>query len=182
MPYEQRICQTCGNQFRFLAAPSILRQGGGKYCSYSCHAKTRTAEKNPNWRGGKIQDGRGRAMVYAPNHPGARLCGGSHIYEYRLIAEQKIGRTLADNEIVHHINGDATDNRPENLEVMTQSEHAKLHMRGDSNPNIKITDEQVRELRKLWPTRTSTRALAEQFGINKSTVWGIAIGRSRRGA
>ena len=66
-------------------------------------------------------------MVYAPGHPDARLFGGSHIYEYRLIAAQKIGRVLHRDEIVHHINGDHTDNRPENLEVMTQGAHLLAH-------------------------------------------------------
>jgi hypothetical protein len=38
-----------------------------------------------------------------------------------------LGRHLQPDEIVHHINGIVNDDRPENLAVMTQSEHAKLH-------------------------------------------------------
>ena len=89
--------------------------------------------KNPHWRGGRVQLGGGRVAVYAPNHPRANLFSG-HILEYRLIAEQKLGRLLTADEVVHHINGDVRDNRPENLEVMTQAEHARLHAVGRRDP------------------------------------------------
>ncbi len=69
----------------------------------------------------------GRTLIYAPEHPDARAIGGKYILEYRLVAEQKLGRRLSENEIVHHINGDVTDNTPANLSVMTQAEHARLH-------------------------------------------------------
>lgn len=72
----------------------------------------------------------GRCAVYAPGHPNANLAGGTHILEYRLLAEKKIGRYLRSDEIVHHVNGDTTDNRPENIEVMSQSRHAKIHADG----------------------------------------------------
>ncbi len=49
-------------------------------------------------------------------------------YEHRIVAEQMLGRTLEPGEIVHHINHDTLDNRPENLRVMTAGEHTILHM------------------------------------------------------
>jgi hypothetical protein len=49
-------------------------------------------------------------------------------HEHRRVAEQMIGRPLIRGEIVHHANGDKRDNRPENLVVMTQSEHMRLHL------------------------------------------------------
>jgi hypothetical protein len=45
-----------------------------------------------------------------------------------VIAEQVIGRPLAKGEIVHHIDGNKQNNDPSNLQVMTQSEHMKLHL------------------------------------------------------
>lgn len=40
-----------------------------------------------------------------------------------------MSRPLRKGEIVHHVDEDINNNRPENLEVMTQAEHARLHLK-----------------------------------------------------
>ena len=50
------------------------------------------------------------------------------IHEHRIIAERKLGRKLQQGEVVHHIDGNKRNNRPENLQVFSsQAEHAKWH-------------------------------------------------------
>lgn len=123
------VCATCGAKKRVFPC-DIAR--GKRYCSRTC--RPITGANNPKWRGGVIMAA-GRKLVYAPDHPNATFTGGTHAYEYRLVAAEKLGRPLLRSEIVHHINGDVTDNRPENLQVMTQSEHAKLHSKsGEFRP------------------------------------------------
>jgi hypothetical protein len=52
-----------------------------------------------------------------------------------LIVEEAIGRYLTDEEIVHHKDGDESNDSLDNLQVMTQAEHAALEVR------IRKTDE-----------------------------------------
>lgn len=47
--------------------------------------------------------------------------------EHRILIEKQTNRKLTYNEVIHHKNGIRNDNRIENLELMSRSNHAKLH-------------------------------------------------------
>lgn len=61
---------------------------------------------------------------YLPGHPVADKHG--IVAEHRIVAYQLLGRPLKPNEDVHHINGDPSDNRCENILILSHGEHSRL--------------------------------------------------------
>ena len=110
--------------------------------------RNQMGDLNNNWRGGRVLQGenakhgpindRGYWYIYAPNHPHATKNG--YVAEHIAVATDAIGRPLAKNEVVHHINLKKEDNRPENLVVLTRKAHAQLHVQLDMVAAALLTD------------------------------------------
>ena len=66
-------------------------------------------------------------LVPAPKGYRGKKYRGRYVYEHRLVAAQKIGRPLKEDEVVHHKNGRKRDNRPSNLGVKPRAEHTRDH-------------------------------------------------------
>lgn len=82
-------------------------------------------ENSTNWNGGVHIKSSGYVEVYCPDHPNAnsRKC----VYEHQLVMEKHIGRYIQKGEVVHHIDGNKSNNDISNLLLLTNSDHAKLH-------------------------------------------------------
>lgn len=77
-------------------------------------------DKNPAWAGGRRIDEKGYVRI--------SIGSKRWVYEHRMVMEAELGRTLTRDETVHHKNGDRSDNRLDNLEVVSRSDHTRIHM------------------------------------------------------
>ena len=62
------------------------------------------------------------------HYAGVKICGKKHDVHRLLAGATKCGF----NMVVHHIDGDKANNDPSNLQIMTRSEHSRLHGLGRS--------------------------------------------------
>lgn len=86
---------------------------------------------------------------------------------------------------INHKNGDASDNRPENMELVTHTENMrhrdeviKTTERGEQRYNAKLTEAKVRMIRASDGSRSTILRFAEAFGVNHTTVEDVLAWRT----
>ncbi len=109
-----KVCLECQKEF-------IPKRKEQSYCTRSCASvkkgkgsSSHMKGKRNAWKGGRRVDAEGYVRIYDPSTQ-------DYQREHRLM----IGAKAV--EVVHHINGDTQDNRPENLEITNFVEHSKYH-------------------------------------------------------
>lgn len=132
--------------------------------------KSQVGPKNPVWKG-RVERSSGYVGVRKPDHPYASKDG--YVMEHRLVMEEQLGRYLKPDEDVHHINHNKKDNRPENLMVISKSEHSKFHglervLDGTHNNYIPLSAEEIK--REILKGGTMGE-VAKRLNIDKTTLY-----------
>ena len=146
--YYNCACPVCGKEFHLK--PYSLNRNKRHCCSLKCSAIARKewmagknnhqyglrGNKNASWKSDERTSHYGYILIRCPDHPFRDKA--DFVFEHRLVAERCLltdensveingKRYLSPEFVVHHVNFNRKDNRPENLVVMTKAEHQRLH-------------------------------------------------------
>lgn len=200
IPYEgagphAKLCKTC-NSFVANHTPNVTCAFCKKgYRTFPSWHKRRGAGNANNWilsnriackRCFKMLTGKARTRVirdYCPWYTVIAKTGRAYIRDkknpsnsilrYRLMMECKLGRALDWDEVVHHVDGDHTNDTLENLELTNRSAHVKAHIReykdrGQEWPAVAAMRERYAALRseracrdcgRMFPACTRTQCM-----------------------
>lgn len=168
----------------YCSKPRSIRSDSVKvnnFCGPRCSQKfrLRTPEDHPSWKGGRRKTSAGYMEVRIKDHH--RVRGNGYVFEHIVALEKKIGRKLRHNEQCHHIDGDKTNNNPDNLQLVDIAEHAEITGRERRSRNIVqclVCDEKVYrkplEQKKNKNTFCSRRCLGLWTKTNNKGVFNIA--------
>lgn len=125
---QDEVAQILGSTQKVVY--STLKRNGIK--SRKAAKRYQDGPNNHMWNGGVTIRSSGYIAIKNRDHHRADSKG--YVLEHILVAEQKLGRKLRWlgpghplSEIVHHLNGDKTDNRPENIAITTFTQHLDAH-------------------------------------------------------
>ena len=117
--HVETFCEECGKPM--IVPRHDISRGKGKFCSRSCmgkaQSKDRSGSGSSSWIGGRV-------VINGYVHVRE---GKWYVREHRKIIEEAMGQPLRSDELVHHVNGNKTDNDPDNLTVMDWASHQAFH-------------------------------------------------------
>jgi hypothetical protein len=129
---------------------------------------------HPRWTDGRMFTEHGYVKVrVGKGHPLADPNG--YAYEHLLVWVSAGRERPATGSLLHHANECKSDNRLDNLELLTRPKHAAEH-------HPMLPDEAVQALRERYAAGEDGTALAAEFGIPHQRAYRLIHGDTRRSA
>jgi HNH endonuclease len=205
-PVVPRVCEQCGATFEAWAA--VVARGEGRFCRRDCYSAWRAspAGRIPlevlfrrrfdridrrdaydcwEWPSSRNDAGYG---IMAVGRAGQQRQRRAH----RLAWEFLVGPVPDGLDVCHHCDNPPCVN-PRHLFLGTRQENSRdmwrkgrgrggnAHLSGETNPNARLSDEDVLSMRRRYSARgvTMTR-LAAEYGVSQSVISNVLTRRTWR--
>lgn len=106
-----------------LAADKISEKGRGRVVAFTDSWKQNISKGRREWSKNNARGVSLKPSGYMEITTGENKFRREHV----VVMERRLGRTLGPGEVVHHVDHDKTNNDISNLEVMSVSDHSRLH-------------------------------------------------------
>lgn len=175
---KSRPCKKCGEGF---VGKGLVRE----YCCTKCKLLGEvTKRKNGcwEWKGNLHNNGYGYTTMYETNkrehvHRISYRVFKGEIPEGLCVCHQCDNRKCINPE--HLWLGTHKDNNQDCIKKGRQAVGDKKNpRRGEKNPHAKLTDEKVKEIRKLIKSGKRCTVIAREYGVCSSVIYGV---RDRKG-